>query len=49
MKTRRWMSPARAIELFGTPEKAYDALSGHWQRTRERFPVYGVAAGLGSA
>lgn len=39
---------ARAIELFGTAEKAYDALSGHWQRTRERFPVYGVAAGLES-
>lgn len=37
---------ARAIELFGTPQKAYDALSVHWQRTRERFPVYGVAAGL---
>lgn len=36
----------RAIELFGTPQKAYDALSGHWQRTRERFPVFGVAAGL---
>ncbi len=36
----------RAIEIFGTPEKAYEALSGHWQRTRERFPVYGVAAGL---
>jgi hypothetical protein len=38
----------RAIELFGTPEKAYDALYGHWQRTRERFPVFGVAAGLES-
>lgn len=37
---------ARAIELFGTPEKAYDALTGHWQRVRERFPVYGVAATL---
>ena len=36
----------RAIEIFETPEKAYEALSGHWQRTRERFPVYGVAAGL---
>lgn len=36
----------RAIELFGTPEKAYDALTGHWQRTRERYPVYGVASGL---
>lgn len=37
---------ARAIELFGTPEKAYEALSGHWYRVRERFPVYGVAAAL---
>ena len=36
----------RAIEIFGTPEKAYEALSSHWQRTREHFPVYGVAAGL---
>ncbi len=36
----------RAIEIFGTPEKAYDALSGHWHRTREHFPVYGVASGL---
>lgn len=39
---------ARAIEIFGTPEKAYEALSLHWQRTRERFPVYGVAATLES-
>lgn len=39
---------ARAIELFGTPEKAYEALTGHWQRTRERFPVYGVAQTLQS-
>lgn len=38
----------RAIELFGTPEKAYEALSSHWRRTRERFPVYGVASGLES-
>ena len=36
----------RAIQLFGTPEKAYEALSSHWQRTRERFPVYGVAPAL---
>ena len=36
----------RAIEIFGTPEKAYEALTGHWQRTREHFPVYGVAAAL---
>lgn len=33
----------RAIEIFGTPEKAHEALSAHWMRTRERFPVYGVA------
>lgn len=37
---------ARAIELFGTPEKAYDSLSGHWQRTREKFPIFGVAKAL---
>ena len=37
---------ARAIEIFGTAQKAYDALSTHWFRTRERFPVYGVAEGL---
>lgn len=37
---------ARVIELFETPEKAYEALTGHWQRIRERFPVYGVAATL---
>jgi hypothetical protein len=41
------MDPAaRAIELFGTPQKAYESLSGHWQRTNERFPVYGVAAAM---
>ena len=39
---------ARAIELFGTPKTAYDALSGHWQRTRERLPIYGVAGALES-
>lgn len=39
---------ARAIELFETPQKAYNALSGHWHRTREKFPVYGVARGLES-
>lgn len=36
----------RAVELFGSPQKAYAALSGHWQRSRERFPVFGVSAGL---
>lgn len=39
---------ARATALFGSPEKAHDALSTHWLRTRERFPVFGVAAGLQS-
>lgn len=39
---------ARAIEIFGTPEKAHEALKTHWQRTRERFPVYGVAQALES-
>jgi hypothetical protein len=36
----------RAIELFGNPEKAYENLSIHWKRSRERFPIYGVAAAL---
>ncbi len=36
----------RAIELFGDESKAYEALGGHWRRTRERFPVHGVAGGL---
>jgi hypothetical protein len=35
-----------AIKIFGTPEKAYEGLSGHWMRTREKFPVHGVAAAL---
>lgn len=38
----------RAIELFGNPQKAYDALSTHWMRTSEGFPVYGVAETLQS-
>jgi hypothetical protein len=36
----------RAIELFGSPEAAYKALTLHWRRAAERFPVYGVAATL---
>ncbi|RYD20306.1 MAG: hypothetical protein EOP88_15565 [Verrucomicrobiaceae bacterium] len=39
---------ARAIEIFGSKESAYEALSNHWFRTRERFPVYGVAKALES-
>lgn len=38
----------RATEIFGTPEKAYEALKVHWRRIRERFPIYGVAEGLAS-
>ena len=41
-------SAQRAIELFGSPQNAYKALCTHWQRTRERFPVFGVAAALQS-
>lgn len=37
---------ARAVEIFGSPEKAYQELSAHWQRTRDRFPVFGVAETL---
>ena len=42
-----WADPAmdkvaKAVELFGSPEKAYEALSAHLQRTRERFPTHGV-------
>lgn len=38
----------RAIEIYGSPDKAYESLSAHWQRTRERYPVYGVAQTLKS-
>ena len=46
-----WENPqldvkARAIELFGSAQNAHDALSAHWQRTRERFPVFGVPRAL---
>lgn len=39
-------SGARAIELFGSAQVAYENLCRYWQRTRELFPVYGVAAAL---
>lgn len=35
-----------AVEIFGTPEGAYEVLSMHWRRTREGFPVYGVSSAL---
>jgi hypothetical protein len=37
---------ALAIRIFGSPEKAYESLSAHWMRNRERFPIHGVAAAL---
>lgn len=46
-----WENPkmdlkARAIEIYGTPENAYEALSVHWSRIRDGFPVHGVSAVL---
>ena len=37
---------ALAIRIFETPEKAYDSLSAQWMRTRERFPIHGMAQAL---
>jgi hypothetical protein len=47
-----WENPgmdhkARALEIFGTPERALDYLGLYWQRVRERFPMHGVARALG--
>jgi hypothetical protein len=44
-----WENPqmdllASAIEIFGSAEKAYEALSGHWLRTRDGFPVHGISS-----
>lgn len=39
---------ARAVEIFGTPQVAYDALKAHWHRVQDRFPIYGVAKALES-
>jgi hypothetical protein len=46
-----WENPqmdllASAVEIFGTPENAYEILSMHWRRTREGFPVYGVSQAI---
>ena len=35
-----------ALQLFGDAEKAYNALTLHWRRTREGYPMDGVALGL---
>lgn len=37
---------ALAVRIFGSKENAYNQLSTHWQRTRDAFPVYGVAQAL---
>lgn len=43
------LDPAtRAIKWFGTPENAYQAMTVHWRRTRERFPIHGVARAIES-
>lgn len=36
----------RAVTLFGTPEKAYEALSNYWRRVRDRLPMTGVAQAM---
>lgn len=46
-----WENPkmdlvARAVEIYGTSQNAYDALSAHWVRIRDGFPVHGVSAAL---
>lgn len=48
-----WEDPAidhrrRAVELFGTEERAAEHLGLYWGRLRERFPVHGVARALES-
>ena len=44
-----WENPqmdllSSAVEIFETPEKAYDALTAYWWRTREAFPMHGVSS-----
>ena len=39
---------ARAIEIFGSKERATEQLGMYWQRVRERFPTHGVAQALES-
>ncbi len=46
-----WENPkmdlkARAIEIYGTPQSAYESLSAYWARTRDGFPVHGVSAAI---
>lgn len=46
-----WKNPAinhrqKAVELFGTEERAAENLGLYWGRLRERFPVHGVARAL---
>ena len=37
---------SKAVALFGSPQNAYDALSKYWLRSRDGYPVYGMAKGL---
>ena len=37
---------ALALEIYGEPKKAYEALTLHWRRTREGYPMDGVAKGI---
>jgi len=37
-----------ALELFGSAENAHEVLASYWGRSRDRFPMNGVAAALGA-
>lgn len=37
---------SKAVDLFGSPRRAYDALSKYWLRSRDGYPVHGMAKGL---
>lgn len=36
----------KAVALFGSARQAYDALSKYWLRSREGYPVHGMARGI---
>ena len=37
---------SKAVALYGSPRQAYDALSKYWLRSRDGYPVHGMAKGL---